>query len=77
MRVFDNTSTSVEFSTIKVGECFYYDNCLFVKSRPLTHAHKTANCFCFIDNTLGHIQDFQSVIPAEVDLIVRRKGHRK
>jgi hypothetical protein len=74
MRVVDRTEMLVEFSNIKVGECFYYDNCLFIKAHSLEKHGFVENAFCFIDNCLCHFKDDWQVIPAEAEITVVKRG---
>ena len=76
MRIIDNAAASVEFSTIKVGECFYYDNSLFIKIEPVVEVgyKKPANALCFTDNRITEVPANWNVIPVEADIVVRNKG---
>lgn len=76
MRIVNNADTSVEFVAIKVGECFYYDNCLFIKINPVKERsyQKDANAFCFADNNITYVPMACLVTPVEADIVIRRKG---
>ena len=76
MKIIDNANTSVEFSALKVGECFIYDNCLFIKIHTVKEENRTtmSNAFCFVDNTIAAVPADWSVIPVEADVVIRRKG---
>ena len=76
MRIINNADTSVEFAAISVGECFYYDNCLFIKINPVKERgyQKDANAFCFADNNITYVPMACLVTPVEADIVIRRKG---
>ena len=76
MRIIDTADTSVEFSAIKVGECFYYDNCLFIKINPVNEIgyDKAANAFCFIDNNVTNVPNDWNVTPVNAEVVIRSKG---
>ena len=74
MEVIDNTNTLVEFSAVDTGECFYYDNCLFIKSRPIVKGDVTVNCFCFADNNISYFKDDILVSPVDATITVHKKG---
>lgn len=75
MRIIDNANTSVEFSALKVGDCFLYDNCLFIKMHPVKHSSPSAcNAFCFVDNCIACFESGWSVVPVEAEIIIRSKG---
>lgn len=79
MRIIDNTNTSVEFSAIKIGDCFYYDNCLFIKINPVKEEHHTnaCNAFCFADNNIASVPQNWIVTPVEAEVIIRSRGVRE
>lgn len=76
MKIIDNVNTTVEFSAIKTGECFLYDNCLFIKIHPVKEENRasTSNAFCFVDNALATIPTDWPVTPVEADVVIRSKG---
>lgn len=76
MRIIDNTNTSVEFSTIKVGECFYSDKCLFIRINPVNEKgyEKHANAFCFVTNNITYFHDECNVIPVQAEIVIHSKG---
>ena len=76
MRIIDNADTSVEFSAIKVGDCFMYDNCLFVKINPVKERGygKDANVFCFVDNNITYVPEPCLVTPVDAEIVIRSKG---
>ena len=76
MRIIDTADTSVEFSAIKVGECFYYDSCLFIKINPVNQVgyDRVANAFCFVDNNITNILNDWNVTPVKADIVIRSKG---
>ena len=76
MRIIDNTNTSIEFSAVQVGECFYYDNCLFIKINPVKEEHHTAVCnaLCFADNNVASVPNDWNVTPVNAEIIIRSKG---
>lgn len=76
MRIIDNANTSVEFSAIKVGECFYYDNCLFIKINPVNELghDRVANAFCFADNNITYVPVDWNITPVDADIVIHSKG---
>jgi hypothetical protein len=76
MKIVDNADTSVEFSAIKVGDCFYYDRCLFIKINPVNELghDRVANAFCFADNNITYVPSDWNVTPVTADIVIRRKG---
>ena len=75
MKIIDNTSITVEFSSLKTGDCFIYDNCLFIKIDPTKESSPYAcNAFCFVDNKLTSVPLDWSVIPVDADITIRNKG---
>jgi hypothetical protein len=76
MRIIDNANTSVEFSAVKVGDCFYYDRCLFIKINPVNELgyDRVANAFCFADNNIAYVPSDWNVTPVTADIVIRRKG---
>ena len=72
MRIIDKANSSVEFRTIKTGDCFIYDNCLLIKMYPIGAI--ACNAFCFVDNTIVHVRDDQTVIPVEAEIVIHNKG---
>ena len=74
MRIIDKTSTTVEFSSLKVGDCFLYDSCLFVKMNPVKPNDRAANAYCFVDNTIVCISQDWSVTLVDAEIIIHSKG---
>ena len=76
MRIINNADTTIEFSAIKVGECFLYDNCLFIKIHPVKEENRAfnSNAFCFVDNALATIPADWAVTPVGADVVIRSKG---
>lgn len=74
MRIIDNANATVEFCSLKVGDCFLYDNCLFVKMNPAKHNDHAANAYCFVDNNIACVPQAMLVIPVEAEIIIRSKG---
>lgn len=76
MKVIDHTDTTVEFSSIKVGECFLYDKCLFIKIHPVKEEkYQTAyNAFCFVDNAVATFSAAWYVTPVDAEIVIRSKG---
>lgn len=79
MKIIDNANTSVAFSAINVGDCFYYDGCLFIKINPVNELgyDRVANAFCFVDNNITHVPDNWNVTPVSADIVIRSKGVQK
>lgn len=71
MRIINNANTTVEFSAVKVGDCFMYDNCLFIKMHTTKESH---NAFCFVDNVTAFFRPDWSVTPVDADIVIRSKG---
>jgi hypothetical protein len=74
MKIIDKANTTVEFSVLKVGQCFLYDNCLFIKMNPVKPNDNAANAFCFIDNAIAHFRPEYAVTPVEADITIHSKG---
>lgn len=75
MKIIDRADTSVEFSAIKTGECFIYDNCLFIKIYPVKESSPNAcNAFCFVDNCIVYFRNDYTVTPVDAEIIIRSKG---
>lgn len=75
MRIVNTIDKHVEFVHIKVGECFIYDNCLFVRMNPVKERgyKKEANAFCFVDNNVTHVPEAWLVTPVDVEVVIRSK----
>lgn len=76
MKIVDNANTSVEFSAVKVGDCFYYDRCLFIKINPVNELghDRVANAFCFVDNNITHVPESCLVIHVDAEIVIKSKG---
>ena len=76
MRIIDNTDTSTEFSAIKVGECFMFDKCLFIRINPVKERgyERDANAFCFVDNNITYVNEACIVTPVNAEIVIRSKG---
>ena len=75
MRIVDKADTSVEFSTIEVGECFLYDNCLFIKIHPTKEdSPYSCNAFCFVDNRIANVPSDWNVTPVDAEVVIYSKG---
>lgn len=75
MRIIDKANTTVEFSSLKVGDCFIFDNCLFIKMHPVKEGSpNSGNAFCFVDNCVAFFRSDCTVTPVEADIIIRSKG---
>ena len=72
MRIINNADKKVEFVDLKVGDCFIYDNCLFIKINSTAKAPH--NAFCFVDNATCIFNDEWQVCPVEAEIIIRSKG---
>lgn len=75
MRIVNTIDKPVEFVHIKVGECFIYDDCLFVRMNPVKERgyKKEANAFCFVDNNITYVPMACLVTPVEADIVIRSK----
>ena len=75
MKIIDNTVKATEFSSLKVGECFLYDNVLFIKMHPVnTDKPSARNAFCFNDNTIACFNPEAMVMPVTAEVIIQRRG---
>ena len=75
MRIIDKANTTIEFSSLKVGDCFLFDNCLFIKIHPVKEGSpNSCNAFCFVDNCVAFVRHDYLVTPVEADIIIRSKG---
>lgn len=74
MKIVNNLDKTVEFVHIKVGECFIYDNCLFVKMNPVKNNVNAANAYCFVDNTIACVPQACQVIPVDAEVVIHSKG---
>ena len=76
MRIINNADTQVEFVSIKVGECFMFDNCLFIRINPVKERgyERDANAFCFVDNNITYVNEACSVTPVDAEIIISCKG---
>ena len=74
MKIIDKANTTIEFSAIKIGQCFLYDNCLFVKMNPVKITDGSPNAFCFVDNAVACVPQACLVTPVEAEIIIRSKG---
>ena len=75
MRIIDNASTTVEFSAIKAGDCFIYDNCLFMKIiSTKSDSPYACNAVCFVDNAIANVPSSTNVTPVDAEIVIRSKG---
>ena len=74
MRIINDADKKVEFVEIKVGECFMYDNCLFIKMNPAKNNVHAANAYCFVDNAIACVPQAMLVTPVDAEIIIRSKG---
>jgi hypothetical protein len=74
MRIINNVDKQVEFVSLKVGDCFIYDNCLFIKMNPVKPNDHAANAFCFVDNAIACVPQPMLVTPVDAEVIIRSKG---
>ena len=75
MRIINNTDANVEFVSIRAGECFMYDNCLFIKMNRTVRATDTSpNAFCFVDNQEAYIPEACLVIPVDAEIVIKSRG---
>ena len=75
MKIINTMDKRVEFVTIKIGECFMFDNCLFVRINPVKERgyERDANAFCFMDYNITYVNEACLVTPVEAEIIVRHK----
>jgi hypothetical protein len=74
MKIINNADKQVEFVHIKVGECFMYDNCLFIKMTPVKNNEHAANAYCFVDNNIACVPQAVLVTPVDAEIIIHSKG---
>lgn len=76
MKITNNINKQVEFVSIKVGECFMFDNCLFIRINPVKERgyERDANAFCFVDNNITYVNEACLVTPVEAEIIISGKG---
>ena len=76
MKITNPFDKQVEFITIKVGDCFMYDHCLFVRINPVKERgyEKEANAFCFMDNNITYVSEACLVTPVVAEIVIRSKG---
>ena len=78
MKIINNFNQAATFSSIKVGECFMYDNCLFIKMHPAKKdANFSWNAFCFVDNAIAQFKDEWHVIPVDARVVINGKGTKE
>ena len=74
MKIINTIDKQVEFSTIKIGECFYYDKCLFMRMNPVTNSNHSPNALCFVDNCVAYLDPHWHVTPVNAEIVIRSKG---
>ena len=76
MKIINAINKQVEFVSIKVGECFMFDNCLFIRINPVKERgyERDANAFCFVDNNITYVHDACVVTPVNAEVVIRSKG---
>lgn len=76
MRIINNIDKQVEFVSIKVGDCFMFDNCLFMRINPIRERgyERDANVFCFMDCNITYVNEACLVTPVEAEIVIRHKG---
>lgn len=74
MKITNNADKQVEFVSLKIGDCFIYDNCLFIKMNPIKPNDHPANAFCFVDNAVACVPQSMLVTPANAEIIIHSKG---
>ena len=76
MKIINPFDKQVEFIAIKVGDCFMFDDCLFVKINPIKEDgyEKAGNAFCFVDNNVTYVPEPCLVTPVGAEIVIRSKG---
>ena len=74
MKIINTIDKQVEFVSIKVGDCFMYDNCLFVKMNPVKVTESSPNAYCFVDNAVANVPQSCLVTPVDAEIVIRSKG---
>ena len=76
MKIINPFDKHVEFVAIKVGDCFMYDNCLFIRINPVKERgyEKEANAFCFMDNNITYVPESCLVIPVDAEIVLKSRG---
>lgn len=78
MRIIDNANTTIEFSALKNGDCFLFDNCLFIKMNAVKeNSPNSCNAFCFVDNAVAFFRNDCSVTPVDAEVVIRSRGVRE
>lgn len=72
MRIINKLAVTMPFSEINTGDCFMYDNCLWLKIDSTAHQAK-CNAFCFVDNSTTNIPFDWQVIPVDAEITIRNK----
>lgn len=76
MKIINTINKQVEFVSIKVGECFMFDDCLFIRINPVKERgyERDANAFCFVDNNITYVNEACLVTPVNAEIIVHHVG---
>ena len=76
MKIINPSDKHIEFVELNVGDCFMFDNCLFVKINPIKEKgyEKAGNAFCFVDNNITHVPEPCLVLPVEAEVVIRSRG---
>ena len=74
MKITNNADKKIEFFDVKVGDCFMYDNCLFIKMNPVKQNEGSPNAFCFVDNAVACVPQSCLVAPVSAEIVVHSKG---
>ena len=74
MKIINTIDKQVEFAAIKVGECFMYDKCLFIKMNPVSNGNQSPNAFCFVDNCVVYFKSEWHVTPVDAEITIHGKG---
>ena len=74
MKIINNVDKLIAFEDIKVGDCFLYAGCLYIRMCQVKNNANAANAFNFEDNAIAFIGPYIKVQPVEAEIIIRSKG---
>ena len=76
MKIINTIDKQVEFVTVRVGDCFMFDNCLFMRINPIREKgyERDANAFCFVDNNITYVNEACLVTPVVAEITILSKG---
>ena len=72
MRIINKVNATATFAELRPGDCFLYDNCLFIKFNSTVKAPH--NAFCFVDNATCIFKDEWQVCPVDAEITIYGRG---